>query len=60
LLKLVHHLNGLRALRIDNISETLDVEGRKNQLEKANNKLCKEIVKLNRLIEKLKQKQKMP
>jgi two-component system, OmpR family, phosphate regulon sensor histidine kinase PhoR len=58
--KLVHHLNGLRALRIDNISGTLDVEGRKNQLEKANSKLCKEIVKLNRLIEKLKQKQKMP
>jgi PAS domain S-box-containing protein len=58
IVKLVHHLNGLRALRIDNISKTLDVKGRKNQLETANNKLYKEILKLNRLVEKLKQKQK--
>jgi PAS domain S-box-containing protein len=55
---LVHHLNGLRALRIENINETLDAEGRKNKLEIANNKLYKEILKLNRLVEKLKKKQK--
>jgi len=54
--KLVNLINALRALRIDNISETLDVEGRKNKLEIANNKLYKEINKLNRLVVKLKQK----
>jgi len=53
---LVNLINALRALRIDNISETLDVEGRKNKLEIANNKLYKEINKLNRLVVKLKQK----
>lgn len=58
IVKLAHHIDSLRALRIDKISETLDVEGRKNQLEIANNKLYKEILELNRLIEKLKQKQK--
>jgi len=58
IVKLVHHLNRLRALRIENICKTLDVEGRKNKLEIANNKLNKEILKLNRLIETLKQKQK--
>jgi len=56
---LVKHIQGLRALRIDNISESLDVEGRKNKLEIANNKLYKEILKLNRLVVKLKKKQKM-
>lgn len=58
IVKLAHHIDSLRALRINNISETLDVEGRKNQLEITNNKLNKEIQKLKRLIEKLKQKQK--
>ncbi len=55
---LANHINALRALRIENIDDTLDVEGRKNKLEIANNKLYKEILKLNRLIVKLKQKQK--
>ena len=58
IVKLVNHLKGLRALRIDNICETLDVEGRKNKLEIANIKLNNEILKLNRLVVKLKQKQK--
>jgi PAS domain S-box-containing protein len=56
--QLVNHIKELRALRIDNISDTLDVEGRKNKLEIANNKLYDEILKLNRLVVKLKQKQK--
>lgn len=56
--KLVNHIKALRELRIENISETLDVRGIKNKLETANNKLSKEIIKLNRLVEKLKQKQK--
>ena len=56
--KLVSHLEALRALRINNINETLDVEGRKNKLEIENNKLYKEITKLNRLVVKLKQRQK--
>jgi PAS domain S-box-containing protein len=56
--ELVNHIKELRALRADNICETLDVEGRKNKLEIANNKLYKEILKLNRLIVKLKQRQK--
>ena len=56
--KLVNHIKALRDLRIENISETLDVRGIKNKLETANNKLSKEIIKLNRLVEKLKQKQK--
>jgi PAS domain S-box-containing protein len=58
IVRLVDHLKKLRALRIDNICETFDAEGRKNKLESANNKLYKEIQKLNRLVEKLKQKQK--
>ena len=58
IVKLAHHLNALRALRIENINDTLDAEGRKNKLEISNNKLNKETLKLNRLIEKLKQKQK--
>lgn len=56
--KLVNHIKELRALRIDNISETLDVEQRKNKLDIANNILYKEITKLNRLVAKLKQNQK--
>ena len=56
--KLENHIKGLRALRIDNISETLDAVGRKNKLEAANNNLSKEILKLNRLVEKLKHKHK--
>lgn len=56
--KLVNHIKALRALRIDNIHETLDVEGRKNKIEFANDKLSEEILKLNRLVGKLKQKQK--
>lgn len=56
--KLDKHINSLRELRIDNISNTLDTVGRKNLLEIANNKLYKEIQKLNRLVVKLKQEQK--
>lgn len=56
--KLVNHIKALRALRIENIDDTLDVEGRKNKLEFANDKLNKEILKLNRLVVKLKLKQK--
>lgn len=56
--KLENHIKGLRALRIDNISDALDAVGRKNKLESANKKLNKEILKLNRLVGKLKQKQK--
>ena len=56
IVKLANHINALRALRIENINDTLDVAGRKNKLEIANNKLYKEIIKLNRLIVKLKQK----
>jgi PAS domain S-box-containing protein len=52
--KLVNHIKALRALRIDSICNTLDVEGRKNKLEVANDKLNQEILKLNSLIEKLK------
>lgn len=54
--KLVKHIKVLRELRINNISETVDVTGIKNKLETANNKLYKEIIKLNRLVEKLRQK----
>jgi len=56
--KLVKHIKALQTLRIDNISETLETEGRKNKLEIANTKLYKEITKLNRLVAKMKQKQK--
>jgi len=54
--KLENHIKALRDLRIDSICNNLDVAGRKNILESANNKLHKEIVKLNRLIAKLKPK----
>ena len=47
--KLVTHIKALRALRIDNICDTLDAEGEKNRLESANNKLNKEILKLNQI-----------
>lgn len=52
------HLNALRSLRINNINETLDAEGRQNKLEIANNKPYKEITNRNRLIVKLRQKKK--
>ena len=52
--KLLNTINALRALRIENVNETLDMEGRKNQLEIANDKLYKEICKLNSLVDKLK------
>jgi PAS domain S-box-containing protein len=55
---LVRHINALRALRIDNINQTLDVEGRKIELEFLNNKMYKEINKLNELVAKMKQQQK--
>jgi PAS domain S-box-containing protein len=58
IVKLANHIKALRALRIENINEALDIEGRKNRLEIANNQLYKEITKLNRLVEKFKQKQK--
>ena len=58
IVKLLNLVNSLRALRIENINETLDVEGRKNKLERINNNLFKEIDKLNRLIVDLKKKQK--
>jgi len=58
IIKLVNHIKALRALHIDKISETCDMEGRKNKLEDANNILYKEILKLNRLVAKLKQNQK--
>lgn len=56
--ELVSHIKALRALRIDNICDTLDTVGEKNRSESANNKLNKEIQKLNRLVVKLKQQQK--
>jgi PAS domain S-box-containing protein len=58
IVELVNHIKKLRALRIDNICQTLDVQGKKNKLEIENNKLNKEILELDRLVVKLKQKQK--
>jgi PAS domain S-box-containing protein len=58
IINLVSHLKALRALHIDKICESFDIEGRKNKLESANDILCTEILKLNRLVVKLKQKQK--
>jgi len=55
---LVRHINALRALRIDNINQTLDVEGRKIELEFLNDKMYKEINNLNKLVAKMKQQQK--
>ena len=57
---LVIHIKALRELRIDNISDTLDAEGRKNKLEIANNKLYKEITKLKKLVAEIKQKTEKP
>jgi PAS domain S-box-containing protein len=54
--KLVHHIKALRALRIDNINETIDVEARRKRLELANKQLYREINKLNKVIEELKKK----
>lgn len=51
-------INSLRALRIENINEKLDAQGKKNKLEIVNNNLFKEIEKLNLLIADLKRKQK--
>jgi len=56
--KLVDFIHALRALRITNINETLDVKGRRNKLEMINNSLSKEIDKLNSLMEELKRNQK--
>lgn len=56
IVKLVSHIRALKALRIDAISETFDAEGRENKICIANEKLAKEILKLNRLIDKLKEK----
>lgn len=53
--KLVSHVEALRKLRIENISESLDHTGIRNKLKAANSRLGKEIIKLNRLVEKLKQ-----
>ena len=58
IIKLANHIKALRALHIDKISETLHIEGSKNKLETANNTLYKEILKLNRLVVKLKQKRR--
>ncbi len=55
--RLVNLVSALRALRIENINEALDAEGKKTKLERVNNNLFKEINKLNHLIEKLKKKQ---
>jgi PAS domain S-box-containing protein len=52
--KLTKMIITLRAMRIENINETLDMEGRKNMLEISNNKLFKEISKLNSLVDTLK------
>ena len=54
--KLVRHIRILQELRIENINQTLDAEGMKNRMEEANNKLEKEIIRLNQLVEELKLK----
>lgn len=54
--RLERHLEAMRALRIDTISEHLDNKGVKNKLKAANSKLVKEMTALNRTIEKLKQR----
>ena len=56
--KLTNMINALRALRIENVNENLGIEGRKNLLEIANEKLYKEICKLNLLIDTLKKQAK--
>ena len=57
--ELVNHISKLRALRIDNICETMDVEGQKRKLEVTNTMLFKEVDKLNRLVLKLKGSQSL-
>jgi PAS domain S-box-containing protein len=57
---LAGHIKMLRELRIENICDNLDTEGRKNRLEIANTKLYKEITNLKRLVAELKQKEKEP
>lgn len=57
--KLADHIRALRGLRIGNICDMIDEIGRKNKLEAANQKLLKEIEKLNLLVESLKQEQQM-
>jgi PAS domain S-box-containing protein len=56
--KLVKLISALREMRFDNITETIEAEGRKNKYEIANDKLYKEINKLKRLVSKLKLQQK--
>ncbi len=55
---LERHIEELRALRIDNINETIDVKIEKNRIAFTNKKLVKEIAKLNRAVAALKQKQR--
>ena len=55
---LIKIINGLRALRIDNINQALDVKGEKSKLEISNAKLINEIESLKLLIEDLKKKKK--
>ncbi|MEX2411673.1 MAG: PAS domain-containing protein, partial [Candidatus Paceibacterota bacterium] len=55
--KLVQFIHNLRALRIENINEKLDTLGQNNKLTIVNDKLFKEIEKLNSLIEELKRNQ---
>jgi two-component system, OmpR family, phosphate regulon sensor histidine kinase PhoR len=52
---LTRHIKALQALRIENINQTLDAEGRENKIEIANNELYNEITKLNHLVAELKQ-----
>ncbi len=54
--KLENHINALRTLRIEGVTEHLDNIGIKNQLKATNAMLVKEMIKLNHLIEKLKHK----
>ena len=57
--KLVRHIKALRALRIDSINETIDVEAKRKRLEIANKQLYKEITKLNKVVTEMKLKLKM-
>lgn len=56
--KLVKHTQVLKDLRIENIEENIDNMGVANKLEVSNKTITKEIIKLNGLIEKLKEKQR--
>jgi len=55
---LMQIIGGLRSLRIDNIDQTLDAEGKKNKLERINSSLFIQISKLKDLIEELREKQR--